>query len=179
MGGFIERKAWQPKIRPARKVEALRHHTHDSAREAIERDRFAENVRIGAQTISPELITQNGDGRRFRPLFVRREIASQQRLHAHQTEEGRRRGGDIQPFRPFDPGPIESRWIAGSDLLENPVLIAQQEVIGRGADLLLRGPGACADPIDAVGVGVGKRADENGIGYAEHRGIGADADRQR
>jgi hypothetical protein len=111
-----------------------------------------------------------------RPFFLGREITSDGGAHAHDAEERCGNEGGYQLLGPLDAGPVDVDAIEGGDFFEDAVVFADAVVIGGGADVFVIGAGALADPIDAIGGGIGERADEDGVPDAEDGGVGADAD---
>ncbi len=82
-------------------------------------------------------------------------------------------------LRPFDTRPVRREWKECGHVLENAVLLAEAVVIRGRRNILLNGPCAFADPVDPIGAGIGKRADQNRIRHAEDCRVRADTDGQR
>ena len=165
-----------PDLRAARKVEALRHHADNGAREAIQRDRSSDDFRVAAQAALPEGVAHNRDVGRMASFFPGRKITPHSRQRAHHPEERCRDHCRVQLLGPFHAGPVCRNRIERCHLFEDTVPVAQTVVIGRRTDILLSGPGALADPVDSLGAGIGERANQDGVRHAEKRCVRADAD---
>jgi hypothetical protein len=150
-----------PDLYAVRKIEALRHHADDGMRQALKRDRLADDLRITAEPIPPEVVAQDRDRRLSGALVSGADVAAHQGGGAHHAEERVRGGRAMELFRMLDPGPVEYKWPTIPDLFEDPVLLAQAVVVRRHSDLFVGGAGSLADPIDAVRVRVRKGADQD------------------
>ena len=160
-----------------RKVKTLRHDADHCARQSVEGDGLSQNMGIAAQLVSPEGIAHYRDLRRIRSLFFSGEIPSHQRPRSHHSEERNRNGRGIQLLGSLHSGPVHGHRAERGDIFEDPVLFTECVVVRRGADIQVSGAGPLADPVDALGVRIQKRADENGVCDAEDSCVRTDAGR--
>src|SRR4029453_3657052 len=70
----------------------LRHHADDRSRNAIERDRLANDRWIAAEPTLPERVAHHDDTRRHAGILARQECPPKQWPHAEHREEFRRHG---------------------------------------------------------------------------------------
>ena len=89
-------------------VEALRHHADDGVRQAVERQRLAHGVRIGAQAAAPEGIADHHDCRRCRALPRPAPDSAPSWARAQHGKEGRRHLGGVQLFGLFTAAPVRA-----------------------------------------------------------------------
>ena len=116
-------------------------------------------------------------------IFLRRERASENRLHTQDGKESGRDGGTADGLGAFSTAHIEALKSIRSHLLERTVLALPVQVI-RGRDgeqahsrEALRGRDV-PDLHDAGGVLIGQRTKEHRVHDGEDRGVGSYAERQ-
>ncbi len=83
--GLRRRFQRHPDIR-RRKIEARRHHADDDMRCSVERNRAADDIRIGTEVLPPRGVAQRNDGSGARAIVIRREAASDHWRDAEHVE---------------------------------------------------------------------------------------------
>ena len=164
---------------PRREIETWRHHSDDRRRSAVQRDRLAEDVRVGGEPALPHAVAQHDHVVLARRVFFGPEASSQRRADLQQLEHipGHRRVRE--PLGPAGVGERRAAARVGRDPLEHGVLLAPvQERRGRDREAaVLR-----HDLVDAhqrFRIGIRQRPEEHAVDDAEHRAGGADPERQR
>jgi len=120
---------------------------------------------------------------RLRPLafLLRAEVPAEDRLDSDHAEKRRRDVRSIQTLRLRPFAQVERPAVHGRHSLEGPVLRAPVDEVGSGGGK----PGKPLRGVDrddhhqAIGIGEGERAQEDGVDDAEDGGVGTDAQRQR
>ena len=166
-------------LRGARIMEALRQHSHNLARTAIEDNRFLKDLGIARKLPLPHPERNNDGQRRVEPGFLREKSAAQHGGHFENIEKirGDPRGiyihgaiGELKRIRPdFSHG-----GVGGEDF----VVARPIEIIPGGdeVEILARKAGRNRD--EAVRFGIRQRTEQHRVDHAEDRGGGADAEGQ-
>ena len=162
-------------------VELARHHTDHFIRRVVQRDLSPEHVRRRAESPLPQAVADHGHAHAAR-VFVLCEDASEDRLRA---ENGPEVPGDPAARQFLGLAVARERHLSGvgrGDVREHRVEAAPRVPLrGRRIELLGTGQARVVVPDhdQTAGVRIGQRPDQDGIDGAEHRGVDADAERQR
>src|ERR1700726_22934 len=98
---------------------------------------------IATQAVPPKGVAQNHNRRRLRTLFTRRQVSPQQRLRSKYPEERGGHKGAVNLLWLFDATPIHCGGVVGRHVFEDPILFADDIVIGPRPDLQL----VCSRPV--------------------------------
>ena len=110
-------------------------------------------------------------------FFVGTKRSPEHRRHAEHVEEI---GRHAQPLRgPPRFGERHARLLVAGDAAEAGFLLIEGEVVGRGEAAVLVLRRGAVEPHQVVGVRKWQRTQEQRVHEAEHRGVQADAERQR
>src|SRR5437762_7917433 len=85
----LERKR-QPNAGAVRMTESPRHHSDHGVLSAVNYERASQNVSSSVHRLTPEIVTDNHDGRSFVPTLVSIKVPA---LHRRQPENGKKVGG--------------------------------------------------------------------------------------
>ena len=174
MKRFVQRQG-HPDLCAAREVEALRHDADDGARQTIDGHGLSGDICVAAQAASPEVVAQNDRGRRLRPFFLRPKITPYARPHAHHAKERCRNLRRIQLLRSLHAGPVHVDPVERGNFFEDPVTLAQTVIIRHRAYVFAIRSRPFADPVDALGAGIGERPDKDRVPDAENGSVRSDA----
>src|SRR5208282_4549776 len=179
---FLRETLGSPKLRFAVwKLKAALHHADHDALLIVQRDFFAENLRIAAESSKPEAMTENRDRSGPRNVILRAKVATQLRCH---TQDRKEICSHVSPGKLFWnslAGKIERAAKTGGSHVAKD-LIARfpiREISGRGC--ILREPiGRSVFPNDdePIRITIRKRANEDGIGNAEDCRVRSDSQGQ-
>jgi hypothetical protein len=161
-------------------VEAGRHDADDGDGLAIDPERAAEDAGIRTEALEPGGVGKNDDSVVAGAVFFGRERAAQGRSRA---EEREKIGGDEKAAQAVGGlarlADVEIGAAHGGGLLEHGVLRAVIEEVGGRVCVALAGGGGAEETDDALGLGIRRRVEEQGVEDAERAGVGSDAERQR
>jgi hypothetical protein len=152
-----------------------------SAAEAVQGDAFADDVWISIKEAFPEGVAEYDDGRLAGLIFFREKKAAVERFCAEEVEEA---GGGLENVHLFrliagDEGACTS--VGNGHLFEGAIGGLDVDVLAGGGPILRDVDAGGAEPEDgeAVGIGIGKGAQEESVDDAEDGGVCADSDGQR
>ena len=94
-------------LRPARKLEALRHDADDRVVFVVKLHSAVKDARVAAEVAPPEVVADDGDVISSLLLVFRRERAAQERRDAERAEEVRGRARALDSFGAGQPRKIE------------------------------------------------------------------------
>src|SRR5207244_2549552 len=98
------------------KTELRAHHADDSAGSVVQRDRFADDVRVGAEAASPEGMTEDNDTL-FRRFLVRGQgKAAEEGARLDHAEKIPQYAGAVETFGLSFAGEHHRRWTHRGDL---------------------------------------------------------------
>ena len=133
--------------------------------------------RIAAKFTHPVAVADHDDLGRFGlGIFGGEQAAS----GGGNAEKRKQRVGDVEPLYLFglvDAGDAVGVALVHGDVLEALALLAIDEIVrGRHVEVFdLDAGGGVPDADEAVGLGIGKRLEEDAFDDAENEGVGADA----
>lgn len=165
-----------PQLRLKGEAEAGRHHTNDRVLARVQLQRLPHGFRVSSEAALPEGVAEDHDVILARLVLARRPGSAQDRIHAEQGEEiGFRRdapdmvglplAAEVHLARPKEQGHVGKRAV-----LRFPV----DEI--RPGEGILAGRGlGFVKPDQAVRIGIGERAQQDGIDDAEDGGVGPNA----
>lgn len=148
---------------------------------SINQDRCADRAGIAAKSARPHAVGKDGGGGMAGKIFVGREQAAQSGMHAEHRKKIRRDADGADSFGVT----LSSQVIVPADcdreVVEAVVARLDIEILG-GRKPVLRNTeawGTIPEDDQAVGIGVGKRAEQQGVCNAEYGGIRSDTDGER
>src|SRR5262245_11022985 len=147
---------------------------------AVQLDGSAHEVRISPVTPPPQRVTDDDHFVRARRLFFRSESPAERRRDSEEIKEIHRDTSAAYSLRFAIPGQIPSARLQGGDCRKRSVRPTPLQVIldaSGNAQAPLRY--ADLDGVYPFRFGIWKRLQQSGVDDAEHRGVGADAQRQR
>ncbi len=152
-------------------------HADDLVGFAVDANGAADDVAVAPEAILPESVTDDEDAVVAQDGFVGTEAAAELRFGA---EGGKKIGGDAKAagrvggFAGF--GEVHVRIGVGGNFAVAVHLGLQIEVVGRRDTAPgVLGNGAI-DTVESIAVGIGRRAQQHLVGYAERRRVGTDAE---
>ena len=159
--------------------EIDRHDADDRARDAVENNRLAHDVRIAGKALLPEAVAEDGDRRAAGLVLVLGDPAADDRRQLEHAKQARRHARCTDALRVPLARQDAAAGRRAADGVEDGVLIAPVDVLGkrrraRGTERL-----RVVDRDERVGIGEWQRFDQHRVHDAEHRRVGADAERQR
>ena len=167
----------QPQLRARRRQrKTTRHYTDHGARNAVDRDMAASDVRIGSERLPPQGIAQKHDPVRARAIVTSLEYATERGADAEQRTKIRRcvhgvhargRAGRFAGATFAQKADVALEAVSGDAVERARVLAKLNEDRFRRR---VRGP----DANKLLGIAIGKRLEEHGVHDAEDRGVGAD-----
>ena len=156
------------------------HHADDGVRLAAERDRAADNRRIGGEAADPEAVGQERDTIAADRLLLRGERAADERRHAEHGEQVRRDARAVQPLGIAPAGEVEvgdgaHRGNAVEHLIARPPVVDAGHRARRAHDFAL--VRSAIDVDQPIRLAIWQRLQQDAVDDAEHRRRGADAER--
>ncbi len=164
--------------------EALRRDADDGEFHAAQGDALVDDRRVSRKLLRPLVVVEHDDW--IAPcdvVFVAAQRTTERRTHVHRIEEV---AADRHPDLPLrrlvgaigEAGDDEG---IGNGIVEAPGPVAQVDVVGiRKAAIAEAGIARLAEYGDHfAGAGHRQRPEDQPVGDAEHRGVGADANRDR
>ena len=164
----------------ARQREAGRQHADDAIGDAVHDQRPADGGRIPAVAPQPGAVRQQRRAGGAGAILVGGEQAAEGGTDAEHRQQVRRHPDRADAFRLAAAGQVvvaadgERDVGEGAGAADVEVLRGREPVLG---DAQARR--SVPEDDEAIGIGVGQRAEEQRAGDAEDRGVGADAERQR
>jgi len=160
-------------------LKAARHDADDGGLGVIELNFLADNLGIGAEAAEPKAVTEDGDRSGAGDVVFEAKVSAKRGRNAENGEEVRSDGAAINFFGIALAG--EGEGIAegsGGYVGENLIAGAPIGEVARSGSIFWKAEGGSVfvDDDEAVGVAIGKRAKEDGVGDAEDGGIGGNAD---
>ena len=150
----------------------------DGVEFAIHVDFAADDVRIGAEMVAPELVGEDDDVIFSGDGFVGGEVAAEEGLFFDNfVEIAGRHEGALDALGAFAGGDIEISVAGGAHGLEDGIFALPLEEIAGGGDVAFTGDFR-PDDHELAGMRVGERGEQRGVDDAEDGGIGADAESQ-
>ena len=148
----------------------------------VERHRFAENRRVSAEVAAPECVGEDDDVAAASSVFFGQEAAAERRANAKDVEKIGRRADAVNLLRLGSSGQVGACAFGDRDAFEGmDSLLPDLEVrqIGRERRIeLLHLGNVLPDQVEAAGLLVGKRAEQDPVDDAEDGGVCTDAKRQ-
>ena len=168
-------------IAVVQEVERARKDSNDEAAVAIGDDGAAHNGAVAAEFAHPVPIAEHRGFRRGGlHVFDREKTAS----YRSDAEKRKQSVGDFKPvdlFGLIDTGDAVRVTLIHRDVLEGVALLAIDEIVRRRHVEVfdLNAGSGVPDADEAVGIGVGKRLEQDAFHNAENKSIGADAGGER
>jgi hypothetical protein len=163
-------------------VEVGREHAHHGGRRAVHLHRAPHHAAVAAEGAAPERVPEQRHARRPHRVLAGGEASPRDRRHAEHVEEV---GGDLgrgEHHRPVAVGEGGAGRVVAGDRGEGAAPAAEVEEVGvrrlhaPRAGRLRRAVPEVHEPLR---LGEGEGAEERGVDDAEHRRVGADAERDR
>ena len=171
-----------PDVSGRRRIaERRRHDANNRAAGAAERERAAEDGRIGAEATPPERVADDDDRRAAEPFFLRRRETAERRCDAQHLEEPRRRVHRGHALRHRARGVRDVFEIAGAKRLERAVLRVPLFEPARRDQLrrLTEAGVPFVDRHQPIRGRVGQRLQQNRVDGGEDGAVRADPERER
>ena len=161
-------------------VVAARHDADDLLGTVVDLDVLPDDAGIAAVGPLPELVREDRHRRRVRHRVGRGEPAARQRLHVqrrHQLGRDQRRDRTARRLRVE----VDGANRVGADRGERLVVVAElDELRQRHPELVEPEPRELAgDVLQPIRLRIGQRPQQHAVDDAEHRRVGADAERER
>src|SRR5713226_1154867 len=178
--------AQQKRFGGKQEMEVARQDADDGDVLLVVAQHLADDVDVATETALPETVAQDHHVRTVQDGFFGEEVASEDRVHPKDGEEV---GGDeadghlLRALVTFGGAEVDGGAAStggGGELLKGAaaLLIIAKVGRGNGGQRLAAGAVIVPDGGQAIGLEVGKRAQEHGVNHGEHSGIGADAERE-
>ena len=180
------RRERNPDIRPIWMAKTFRHHSDDSVRSAVERDRRAQNIGARIERLAPEIVADNRYGRSVWTILVLHEGAAQCRRQTKDPKKVRADPGRRDGLRGRAIGQSDGHVYAGrhTNALKNVAtkftptchrLIAQVDRSAARTAFLLR----LIDPHQPLSMRKRERPQERAFDDGKNGGVRPDSERER
>ena len=171
----------EQRVDPVGKERRGLEHADHRHRLAVQLHLLADERRVAAEALPPEVVGENHDGRHSRAIVARARQPAEHRGEAHDLEVVPRDEPHVEADRVVVPlqgevprgvlGDAAQRRDAGAEIVDLRH--------GEGDVRLPRAIGRLPHVEQPVAVAVGQRLQQHAADHAENRGVGADAERQR
>ena len=180
--GRIVRKWRQRDVRHLQEgeVHVGRQHADDRVRPAVDADGPTDDGRIGLVAAPPELIGQDDDRSGARLVVSRVDLSTERRDDAEHAEQARAHGSARDPLGIRAAGQRQAAILDGDERVEGGrlALPVEEVAVRRRRPAAARGAPHRPGIHEAIGIAERQRLDERRVHDAEHRRVGADAERQ-
>jgi hypothetical protein len=162
-----------------RAIESCRHHADHGIRHSVNLNGLSDDFMIGPETVAPASVAENDELAAARLVFLRRKESAEPWLRAQHGKEVRRNHASCDAFRrlsgtadielPGDVGPHPGKQAA--------LLFPVQKVPGR-EQVFVSVSLALQHKQQPAWIREGPGSQQHGANHAEHRGVGANSQRQ-